>query len=263
MKLQEYEPDNEPKKSGKGFYWALAVCLLAVCGVAVSTVINTLPKDEPQGMKNTTASSATTTTQVRQVVIPATDIPDDRSTTTTKKTTNAATTTADTANLFVLPVSNRVLRKFSETHEYFETLGEWRTHNGVDFEAKQGEAVKAAADGTVKSITEDVLWGDVIVIDHGAKRITKYCGVKAKEIKEGQTVKAGQSIGVVSSVPAEAEASSHIHLELLVNDKYLDPLTLIRGQTVTVPKTKAATTATTTATTKTTTTASTAVTTKK
>ncbi len=247
MKLQEYEPDNEPRKNGKGFYWALAVCLLAVCGVAVSTVVNTLPKDDPQGMKNTTASPTTVTTAVQQVVIPATDIPDNRSTTTTTKKTTATTavTTANTANLFVLPVSNSVVRKFSETHEYFKTLGEWRTHNGVDFLAKQGDVVKAAADGTVQSITEDVLWGDVIVIDHGAKRITRYCGAKAKDIKQGQTVKAGQSIGVVSSVPAEADEQSHIHLELLVNDKYVDPLTLIRAETVTVTTTQAATNATT------------------
>ncbi len=234
MDYQEFEPQTEEKKSPKVFYWVLAACMIAVCGAIVTTVVGTLPKDIPETPQSTTNSSAVTTTSaVQQVVIPATNIPDDRTTVTTLPTT--APTTAQPKDLFVLPVSNRVLRSYSETHQYSETLGEWRTHNGVDFEAKENQSVKAVADGTVKTITKDTLWGDIIEIDHGSKRISRYCGVAAQGIKAGDTVKAGEVIGKVTAVPSEIKDTSHIHLEILVNGKYLDPLTLLQGETVTVP----------------------------
>ena len=138
-------------------------------------------------------------------------------------------------NQIVLPVSNRVLRPYSETHQYSETLGEWCTHNGVDFEANENQLVKAVADGTIKTITKDTLWGDVIEIDHGNKRFSRYCGVASQGVKVGDVVKAGDTIGKVTTVPSEMKDKAHVHLEILVNGKYLDPLTLLQGETVTVP----------------------------
>ncbi len=236
MNYQDFEPETEEKKSPKVFYWVLAACMIAVCGAVVTTVVGTLPKDIPETPQSTTNSTVyTTTSAVQQVVIPATDIPDDRTTVTTLPTT--LPTTSQPKELFVLPVSNRVLRSYSETHQYSETLGEWRTHNGVDFEAEENQAVKAVADGTIKSITKDTLWGDVIEIDHGNKRISRYCGVVAQGIKVGDTAKAGDVIGKVTSVPSEIKDAAHIHLEILVNGNYLDPLTLLQGETVTVSTT--------------------------
>ena len=234
----EFETDNEKKSGGKGFYIALAVCLVAICGVAVTTFVNTLPKDEPEKENSTTVPHNTTTSSVQQVVVPAPDVKDERSTTTT--VTPPTTTTADMQDLFVFPVSNQVLHPFSATHEYSETLGSWVTHNGVDFAGKNGDAVKASADGKITSIRQDALWGQMIEITHDGKIVTRYCGVTAKNIKEGQTVKAGDAIGVLSDVPAEVLDKPHLHMEVIVNGKFVDPLTLIQGKTVTVttaPKT--------------------------
>ena len=233
MDYQEYESETEEKKNGKVFYWVLAACMIAICGAIVTTVVGTLQKDIPETPQGTTDHSmVTTTSSVQQVVIPATDIPDDRTTVTSLQTT--VPTTAQPKALFVLPISNRVLRPYSETHQYSETLGEWRTHNGVDFEAKENQSVKAVADGTVKTITTDALWGDIIEIDHGEKRLSRYCGVAAQGIKTGDTVKVGEVIGKVTAIPSEIKDAPHVHLEILVNGNYLDPLTLLQGETVTV-----------------------------
>lgn len=234
MNYQDFEPDTEEKKNPKAFYWVLAACMIALCGAIVTTVVGTLPKDVPESSQSTTKSLAVTTTSaVQQVVIPATNIPDDRTATTTLSTT--VPTTEKSQALFVLPVSNRVLRPYSETHQYSETLGEWCTHNGVDFEANENQLVKAVADGTIKTITKDTLWGDVIEIDHGNKRFSRYCGVASQGVKVGDVVKAGDTIGKVTTVPSEMKDKAHVHLEILVNGKYLDPLTLLQGETVTVP----------------------------
>ncbi len=242
MKYSDEFENEEGKKAGsKGFYIALAVCLIAICGVAVTTFVSSLPTDEPDNVDATKGSATATTTSVQQVVIPATNVKDDRTTTVATTTTTA---TAKSEDLFVFPVSNRVLRAFSKMHYFSETLGEWVTHNGVDFEATEGDAVKAAADGTIAAIRQDALWGDVIEIKHDGNLITRYCGVTADTIEEGHRVQAGDVIGAISSVPAEVLDAAHLHMEVLVNGTYTDPLTLIKGQTVTVT-TAAATTTTT------------------
>lgn len=227
----EFEIEEEKKSSGKGFYIALAVSLIAICGVAVTTFVNTLPKNEPENGDQATVPTTTTTQSVQQVVIPATDVKDDRTTTTV--TTSTATQTTVAADLFVFPVSNRVLRSFSKMHYFSESLGEWVTHNGVDFEAEEGAKVKATADGEIASIRQDALWGDIIEVKHDGNIITRYCGVVAS-VTEGERVKAGDVIGAVSSIPAEVLDAAHLHMELIVNGIYTDPLTLIKGKTVSV-----------------------------
>lgn len=236
----EFENEEDKKKSGKGFYIALALCLIAICGVAVTTFVSTLPTDEPQSTDPTKTSKTSTTTSVQQVVIPATDVKDDR---TTVATTTATTESTKPEDLFVFPVSNRVLRAFSKNHYFSDTLGEWVTHNGVDFAAKEGDKVKAAADGEITAIFKDALWGDVIEIKHEGNLVTRYCGVTADSIAEGQSVQAGDVIGTISVVPAEVLDEAHLHMELLVNGTHTDPLTLIKGETVTVTTAAVTTTA--------------------
>ena len=237
MKNTERYTDDMPAKSGggKGFYIALAVCLVAVCGVAVSGIVGGLSTEAPTPA---TTHKTIVTTKVQQVVIPATNVTDERTTVTTKPTTTVApttmTTTTTAADLFVFPASNQVLLAYSEDLVYSETLGSWNTHNGVDFLADTGSLVKSIADGTVARVYHDGLWGDVIEIDHGGKIVSRYCGVEAKGIREGDVVKVGTTIGVISDVPAEITEKAHLHLEVLSNDKYVDPLLLIRGETVTV-----------------------------
>ncbi|MBR2405779.1 MAG: M23 family metallopeptidase [Clostridia bacterium] len=233
----EYKDEELPvKASGKGFYVALAVCLVAVCGVAVATFAGGLSKAEPQTQ---TTRALITTTAVQQVVIPATDVKDDRTTTTAMKTTASVPQTTTTAGeaLFVFPASNTVVLPYSAELIYSETLGSWNTHNGVDFAAEAGSTVKAPAGGTVKQIYEDPLWGHVIEIDHGGKVISRCCGVTVQGIKVGDTVKAGQTIGTVSEIPCEIVGATHVHVEIVANDKYVDPLLLIRGKTVTAATT--------------------------
>lgn len=230
----KFTNDDMPKKSnGKGFYIALAVCLVAVCGVAVSSFVSGLTKDTPKTDPTGTTAKQRTTTSVQQVVIPATNVKDDRTTTTAMPTAKPTTvTTTQPADLFVFPATNRVLLGFSDSLIYSETLEEWGTHNGVDFAAEQGTQVKATAGGTVTRIYRDPLWGDIVEIDHGGKVISRCCGVEAKNLKEGQTVRAGDVIGTVKEIPSEVLMESHIHLEILANDKYVDPLLLIHGEAV-------------------------------
>ena len=227
---KEQEPHRDATRSGKGFYIALAVCMLAIAGVTAATFFGPTPASEQPGPTTTrsTWKTAVTTTD-KPVAGEVTGVPDTRKTTTTIAVTT--TTTAAKQSLFVLPSTNVILLEFSNTPIYSETMGEWCTHNGVDFEAAIGSDVKAMADGTVSAIKEDPLWGVTVEIDHGDKLMSRYCGVKPMGLQAGDKVTAGAVIGTVTEIPAEIVSAAHLHVEVLANGKYVDPMTLIRGET--------------------------------
>ena len=96
------------------------------------------------------------------------------------------------------PVSGRVLNGYSgDELVYNKTLGDWRTHNGIDY--------ACAKDAAVQSPT-----------------------AASPAVKEGETVSAGQTLGKVGSVSCECAEESHIHLEVKQDDSYLDPAKLMQ-----------------------------------
>lgn len=217
----------------KGFYIALAVCLLAVGVVAAVSLSRALPTADEDTLPTTPTTTgetqATTPTTAQPVQNPVSNIADLRTTApVTTTTTTAPTTASQPQDLYVLPLTNEVSRAFSADQPvYSKTMGDWRTHNGVDFVGAAGQAVKAAADGEITAVRQDVLWGDIIEIDHGFGIVTRYCGVSARNVAVGDTVRVGQEIGVLSAIPCEAEEGEHLHFEVLSGDQYLDAVAVI------------------------------------
>ena len=46
-------------------------------------------------------------------------------------------------------------------------------------------------------------------------------------MKAGDTVSTGQTLGRAGNIPNECTEETHVHLEVLEGDKYLDPAKLI------------------------------------
>ena len=119
----------------------------------------------------------------------------------------------------------RVLNAFSgDELVYNKTLGDWRTHNGVDYAADKGAEVTAPAAGKVVETGTDDKWGPVVAIEDASGRVWRVCGTTDAKVKKGDTVSAGQTIGKVGSVSCECAEESHIHLEVMEGEKYLDPI---------------------------------------
>ncbi len=215
----------------KGFFVTMGVCILAVGAVAAVSLSYAFPREEDTVPPVTSTTTPTvTTTAAQQVQTPVTDVPDLRTTVTTTATDATATTTTapSAADLYVLPLTNEVKKGFSNGElVYSETMQDWRVHNGTDFAGKEGAEVKAVANGTVKKITEDTLWGRVIEIDHGFGIVSRYCGVTARNIRVGDAVKVGDPIGVLSVIPCEEADGMHLHLEIFSSQKPLDPVEVI------------------------------------
>ena len=127
------------------------------------------------------------------------------------------------------PVSGRVLNVYSgDELVYNKTLGDWRTHNGIDYACAKDAAVQSPTAGTVVLAGSDGSWGPTVAIKDSAGRVWRLCGVASPAVKEGETVSAGQTLGKVGSVSCECAEESHIHLEVKQDDSYLDPAKLMQ-----------------------------------
>ena len=129
-----------------------------------------------------------------------------------------------------LPIEGEVFTPYSNGELVKnETLGDWRTHNGIDIAADEGMVVKAACKGKVTKITDDPLWGFVVEVSHPGNITGRYCGLdKNLSVKEGDEVKGGQVMGIVGAIPAESLMPSHLHFECLKDDGFIDPLSVIK-----------------------------------
>ena len=125
-------------------------------------------------------------------------------------------------------------------------------HEGIDFPADRGTAVRAAAAGTVIRVdrefvdwdaaslnaaleaaialgytsddTLDRIRGRQVWIDHGRHLVTRYAHLdRVEDLYVGETVTRGQLIGAVGSSGFE-EGGPHLHFEVRVGDDYLGDL---------------------------------------
>lgn len=105
-----------------------------------------------------------------------------------------------------------------------KTLNVWRTHDAVDLKGERGDKVFAIGDGKVVSANNDTLWGGVVQIQHPDGVISAYSGlVIGENIKEGTEVKTGDELGTLGDIPAEISAETHLHLALTRDGKAVDP----------------------------------------
>lgn len=126
------------------------------------------------------------------------------------------------------PVSGRILNSYSgDELVYSKTLGDWRTHNGVDYACAQDAQVCAPAAGKVTAVDTDSRWGSVVCIEDSAGHLWRVCGTADPTVQTGDEVSVGQILGRTGSIPNECAEETHIHLEVLQGEQYLDPAKLL------------------------------------
>lgn len=126
---------------------------------------------------------------------------------------------------FSLPVAGKKIGPYSGGKLVKDaTLGEWRTHDGLDLGAAKGTPVYAAGRGTVASVKEDGLWGTVVSIGHPNGLTTVYCGIADATVHEGDEVADREQIGAVGKIPCELALEDHLHFAVKKGEKWVDPL---------------------------------------
>ena len=132
--------------------------------------------------------------------------------------------------VYLCPLRGMVSKRHdTENLSLSVTMGDWRTHAGIDITAAVGTSVAAAADGRVAEVFEDDSFGMCVSIDHGNDTMTIYCNLDPESVASaGKTVKAGDIIGRVGeSASTEAGEAPHLHFEMTVKGEAVDPLTLL------------------------------------
>ncbi len=225
------------KFSKKAFYIAIIFSLIAVIITTLIAIGRTMsPMQKVPINANVSDNSAVKTNDEQKNVKkedsqtskkPASAVEDKENEKPKEKPVNKKVTKCK----FFMPVKGEIIQEFSKGELVkSETMGDWRTHDGVDIAAKQSTPVKAAADGTVCDITNDNMWGTGIVIDHGSGMKSYYYGLNEKiQVKLDQQLKSGDVIGSVgTSNQLENALPEHLHFGMKKDDVWVNPMDYLK-----------------------------------
>ena len=123
----------------------------------------------------------------------------------------------------VRPVSGWITSKFGYRSSPFTERKEF--HSGLDISNKSGTKIIATANGRVSYAARKMYIGNMVQIDHGHGRITKYGHLKKLLVKQGQRVKRGDVIGLLGNTGRST--GPHVHYEVRINGTPVDPLKYI------------------------------------
>ena len=128
--------------------------------------------------------------------------------------------------IFILPFEGAVVSKqyADSSLLYDNTTKLWCTHQAIDFSCEDGKAIVAVYDGIVEKIENSMMNGTTIYLKISDELTVVYKGLSSNiQVKEGDKVEKGRVIGNITSFLAEKADGIHLHLELLKNNKLIDP----------------------------------------
>jgi len=99
-------------------------------------------------------------------------------------------------------------------------------HTGIDYQAKRGTIVYAAATGIVTEAKWDGGYGNAIQINHENGYITKYAHLSNMTVIAGDSINKGDTIGNVGNTGKTTGV--HLHYEILYADKRINPEVFIQ-----------------------------------
>jgi len=94
-------------------------------------------------------------------------------------------------------------------------------HHGLDIVAQTGVPVLATASGVVVKSGYEALYGNMVVVDHGAGYRSAYCHLSSCGVEEGAFVNRGEELGKVGSTGRST--GPHLHYEVRVNGLPVNP----------------------------------------
>lgn len=220
----------------KGFYMILMLCLLAIAVAAYvlfAAPASVEEQDPLDGYLYEADDSVTASEALDRVPAMDTTPAEDAA-----EQEDAAEEAEDTANTeeeeqvqtaaeltFTPPMTGEVSRAFSsDTLEYDETTGDWRTHEAVDYAGKKGDAVCAIADGTVLTVGDDAIYGKYVVVSHAENMTSLYAGLDEISVDEGDSISGGKQIAVLGDpMPLEQKQDVHLHFAVTRDEAAIDP----------------------------------------
>ncbi len=98
-----------------------------------------------------------------------------------------------------------------------------RMHTGIDFTAPSGTPIQATGNGKViKADRGRVGYGNHVIIDHGYGYTTLYGHMSTIQVREGEEITKGQTIGTVGNTGTST--APHLHYEVRLKGNPVDPI---------------------------------------
>jgi murein DD-endopeptidase MepM/ murein hydrolase activator NlpD len=134
----------------------------------------------------------------------------------TRQSAPASPVASSSSPRFAWPLSGPIRRGFRSRNssDY---------HDGLDIDADEGAAVRAAAAGTVIFAGEEKKqFGNLVVIDHGGGWHSAYGSLSGVTVKRGEKVGQGERIGFAGNTSVTKR--TELHFELRRDGRPVDPL---------------------------------------
>ncbi|MEY4506529.1 MAG: hypothetical protein RL297_1107 [Pseudomonadota bacterium] len=104
--------------------------------------------------------------------------------------------------------------------------GNRKAHLGVDYAAPIGTPVRTVGDGRVRFAGWQGGYGKVVFVEHRNGQSTVYAHLSRIDVRVGQSLSKGETLGAVGSTGAST--GPHLHFEFRVNGQHQDPLAMVR-----------------------------------
>lgn len=120
---------------------------------------------------------------------------------------------------FALPATGRLSSRFG-LRRIFNGLPR-NPHAGLDVAVGTGAPIRAPAPGTVVDTGDYFFNGNTVFIDHGRGLVTAYMHLSRVDVKPGQAVKRGDSLGGAGATGRVT--GPHLHWAVFLNGTAVDP----------------------------------------
>ena len=106
-----------------------------------------------------------------------------------------------------------------------KTMGDWRSHRGIDIKMEEGTDVASIEDGVVTDVFTDKQYGITVIIEHNGGYSSVYSNLADEVLIEKEMkVKKGDIIGKTGrTARAEKEEAPHLHFELCYSGEQINP----------------------------------------
>lgn len=207
--------------------------VLAVIFTTVITVVTLALKDSQQAGGELTESS-----DAGGEIIPSSKEPIISS----DSDANASGDDSITDVTISLPVSGDyvIVRDYFDKSKTKEELETAIIYNGSTYEESKGISyakadnksfeVNAIYPGTVKEVVYDEINGYTVTITHEENLVSIYMSLSECNVEKNDTVSTTTILGMSGSRVYDESAGVHVHVQVKLNDIYLDPASLIGKQ---------------------------------
>jgi murein DD-endopeptidase MepM/ murein hydrolase activator NlpD len=125
--------------------------------------------------------------------------------------------------LIAWPVRGRLSSYFGYRANPFTGVRQF--HNGLDIVAQANTPAKAAMDGRVAETGYSAVFGNFVILSHADSYQTLYAHLNKVNVRSGQNVNQGSTVGLIGSTGYST--GTHLHFGLFKNGIGIDPLKML------------------------------------